>query len=60
MRLRGIRKSKNVEVRGAARRRAGGRAGGLGAVGVLLVLAVGYFTGLDVSTLLQGGTQQQS
>lgn len=60
MRLRGIRKSKNVEVRGGGRRKAGGRAGGLGAAGVLLVLAIGYFTGMDVSPLLQGGNQSQS
>lgn len=51
MRLRGIRKSSNVEVRrgGAA------RAGGVGVVGVLAVLAIGYFTGIDVSPMLQGG-----
>jgi len=58
MRLRGIRRSKNVEVRGSngGRRRAGGgRAGGMGVVGLLIVLAIGYFTGIDVSSLLQGG-----
>jgi predicted metalloprotease len=61
MRLKGIRKSKNVEVRGSGtRRRAGGRAGGLGAAGVLFVLAIGYFTGMDVSPLLQGGPQSQT
>ena len=55
MRLRGVRRSKNVEVRGSGRRRAGGgRAGGVGVVGLLIVLAIGYFTGIDVSTLLQG------
>lgn len=67
MKLRGIRRSKNVEMRsgksGGGRRRVGGRAGGLGMFGVLAVLAVGYFTGIDVSPLLQGGggitTQQQ-
>ncbi len=60
MRLRGIRRSRNVEVRsGGGRRRGGGRAGGLGVVGVLAVLAIGYFTGIDVSPLLQGGTQTQ-
>ena len=61
MRLRGIRRSKNVEVRGGGgqRRRAGGKAGGLGVVGVLAVLAIGYFTGMDVSPLLQGGSQPQ-
>lgn len=55
MRLRGIRRSKNVEVRGGRRRVGGGRAGGLGVVGLLVVLAIGYFTGIDVSSLLQGG-----
>lgn len=58
MRLRGIRRSKNVEVRGGAggrRRASGGRAGGMSVVGLLIVLAIGYFTGIDVSSLLQGG-----
>ncbi len=53
MRLRGIRRSSNVERRGG-----GGRVGGtkrLGLAGVIVVLAVGYFTGMDVSPLLQGG-----
>lgn len=60
MRLRGIRRSSNVEVRKGGRgRRVGGRAGGLGVMGVLAVLAIGYFTGIDVSPLLQGGTQTQ-
>ncbi|MEP5728972.1 MAG: neutral zinc metallopeptidase [Sulfitobacter sp.] len=64
MRLRGIRRSKNVEVRGTGntgtRRRRGGRAGGLGLTGVLVVLALGYFTGIDVSPLLQGDGTGQS
>ncbi|MCX7558565.1 neutral zinc metallopeptidase [Sulfitobacter sp. F26204] len=61
MRLRGIRRSKNVEVRrGNPRRRAGGKAGGLGVVGVLAVLAIGYFTGMDVTPLLQGGQPPQA
>lgn len=62
MRLRGVRKSRNVEVRGGGRRggRGGGRAGGLGLVGVLLVLGIGYFTGIDVSPLLQGGAPEQT
>lgn len=60
MRLRGIRRSRNVEVRGGGSRRGrGGKAGGLGVVGVLVVLALGYFTGMDVSPLLQGGSQTQ-
>ena len=59
MRLRGIRRSKNVEVRGRGRRSAG-KAGGLGIVGLLVVLVIGQFTGLDVSGLLQGGSAPQT
>ena len=60
MRLRGIKSSRNVSVR-----RGGGmrRGGGIGLVGVLAVLAFGYFTGIDITPLLneQGtGVQQQS
>ena len=39
--------------------RGAGAKGGLGIAGVLAVLAIGYFTGIDVSPLLQGGTVQQ-
>lgn len=56
MRLRGIRRSRNVEVRRGGGR--GARAGGLGLVGVLAVLAIGYFTGIDVTPLLNGGGGQ--
>ena len=52
MRLRGTRSSRNVEVR-----RGGGRVrrgGGIGLVGVLALLAIGYFTGVDVTPLLTG------
>ncbi len=56
MRLRGIRRSKNVEVRSGGGR--AGKAGGIGIVGVLAVLAIGYFTGIDVSPLLNGGGSQ--
>jgi predicted metalloprotease len=59
MRLRGIRRSKNVEVRGGGKRRAG-KAGGVGIVGVLAVLAISYFTGIDVSPLLNGGGATQT
>ena len=60
MRLRGIRRSKNVEVRRGGGGRGAGRAGGLGIVGVLAVLAIGYFTGIDVSPLLNGGGAPQT
>lgn len=59
MRLRGVRKSSNI----VDRRRSGGggaRAGGIGGIGLLLVLAIGYFAGVDVSPLLEGGPGQQS
>lgn len=58
MRLRGTRKSSNIE----DRRRSGGRGGaigGLGIGGVLFVLAIGYFTGIDVTPLLNGAPQTQ-
>lgn len=58
MRLKGIRRSSNVEMRGGSRRSTGAK-GGLGVVGVLVVLGIGYFTGIDVSPLLQGGNVQQ-
>ncbi len=62
MRLRGVRRSKNVEVRGGGRggRRISGRSGGLGLFGVIAVLAIGYFTGIDVSGLLQPGAPLQT
>ena len=51
MKWRGRRQSQNIE----DRRRGGGRkAGGVGVVGLLAVLAIGYFTGMDVSGLLGG------
>ncbi|MGP1358454.1 KPN_02809 family neutral zinc metallopeptidase, partial [Roseicyclus sp.] len=57
MRLRGVRQSRNVEDRRG--RRAGGAAG-LGGAGLLVVLAIAYFTGIDVTPLLQEqpGTQR--
>ena len=60
MRLRGIRRSKNVAARRGGRGGGAGRAGGLGIVGVLAVLAIGYFTGIDVSPLLNGGGAPQT
>lgn len=57
MRLRNIRRSKNVEDRRGQRRHAGGGggAGKIGGVGLLIVLAIGYFAGIDVTPLLQQG-----
>lgn len=53
MRFGGQRQSRNVEDR---RGRSGGRAaaGGISGVALLAVLAIGYFTGVDVTPLLQG------
>lgn len=64
MRLKGVRRSANIEDR---RGRGGGGAaiGGLGIGGVLIVLAFGYFTGIDVTPLLtdqpsgQGGASRE-
>lgn len=50
MEWRGREQSRNVEDR---RRASGGvRAGGIGGVGVLVVVVIGYFLGIDVSPLL--------
>lgn len=59
MRLKGIGRSRNIEDR--RRTGAGGKAG-IGGVGLLIVLAVGYFAGIDVSPLLegQGGVQSSA
>lgn len=59
MRLRRTRRSKNVEDR---RDRAGGakRVGCIGGVGLLVVLAIGYFAGIDVTPFLQQSTPAQS
>ncbi|MEP3633145.1 MAG: neutral zinc metallopeptidase [Shimia thalassica] len=56
MRLRGVRKSQNVEDR---RGRGGGRSVGLGGVGLLVVLAIGYFAGIDMTPLLENATAPQ-
>lgn len=58
MRLRGVRGSRNVEDRrGRGRGRA---AGGIGGIGLLLVLAIGYFAGIDVTPLLDQRPVSQS
>lgn len=54
MRLRGVHGSRNIEDR---RRHGGGGKAGLGGVGLLVVLAIGYFAGIDVTSLLQQTTQ---
>ncbi|MBB04793.1 MAG: hypothetical protein CML03_04645 [Pseudooceanicola sp.] len=61
MKLRNVRRSSNIEDRRGrrGRTRRGGAIGGLGVGGVLLVLAIGYFTGIDVSPIL-GGSPSQS
>ena len=58
MKLRGVRGSRNVE----DRRKVSGKGAGIGGVGLLVVLAVGYFAGIDVTPLLQGqgGIGQQT
>ena len=53
MKLRGIRRSRNIEDR--RRSGGGGRGAGIGGVGLLVVLAIGYFAGIDVTPLLQDG-----
>ncbi len=58
MRLRGVRKSGNIQDR---RRSRSGRAPAIGGVGLVAVLLIGAFLGVDVTPLLQGGqTGQQS
>ncbi|THD76496.1 hypothetical protein E7681_01245 [Thalassobius vesicularis] len=58
MRLKGVRGSRNIE----DRRRSGGAGGkaGIGGVGLLIILAIGYFAGIDVSPLLDGATSSQA
>ena len=50
MKWQGRRGSRNIE----DRRGRGGKAAGVGGVGLLVVLAIGYFTGVDVTPLLEG------
>jgi predicted metalloprotease len=59
MRLRGVRQSGNIEDR---RRSGGGKAAGIGGVGILIVIAVALLTGQDPTALLEqvGATPQSS
>lgn len=50
MRLKGIRRSRNVEDRG----RSGKAGAGIGGVGLLVVVVIAYFAGVDITPLLQG------
>lgn len=50
MKWQGRRGSRNIE----DRRGRGGATAGIGGVGLLIVLAIGYFAGIDVTPLLQG------
>lgn len=59
MRLDDARESQNVEDRRGLRSLPGG-AGGLGIGGVILVLAVSYFFGIDPTTLLNDGAAPRS
>ncbi len=59
MEWKGRRGSQNFEDRSGRPRTAGARAGGIGGVGVIAVLLIGWFLGVDVTPLLQGqGTVQ--
>jgi len=52
MKWRNARGSRNIEDR---RGRSVGKSGGMGILGVVAVLAIGYFTGIDVSSFVGGG-----
>ncbi len=58
MQWRGRRTSRNIEDRRG--RRSVGKTGGVGGLGLIAVLVIGYFLGIDVSPLLQGGGGQPS
>ncbi len=57
MRLKNVRRSQNIEDR--RRSSAGGKAG-VGGVGLLVILAIGYFAGIDVSPFLEQAAAPQS
>jgi uncharacterized protein len=52
MKFQGRRQSQNIEDR---RRVSGGGAAGVGGVGVLVIVVIGYFLGVDLTPLLQQG-----
>ena len=55
MKWQGRRESRNIDDRRASgSRRGGAAAGGVGGIGVVVVLIVGYFLGIDVTPLLNG------
>lgn len=62
MRLRNTRSSRNViDQRSSGRRRGAGRAAGTGGIGILAVVVIGYFLGVDLTPLLsQQGAPQPS
>lgn len=55
MRWRGRRTSRNIEDRRG--QRSVGRAGGVGGLGLIAIIVIGYFLGIDVTPLLQGSGQ---
>ena len=59
MEWRGRRGSSNIEDRRASGVRSG-RAGGIGGVGLIAVLVIGYLLGIDVTPLLNGAGQMQT
>lgn len=57
MQWRGRRGSRNIEDRRG--QRMGRKAGGVGGLGLVALLVIGYFLGIDVTPLLQGGNLDQ-
>ncbi|GFE66628.1 KPN_02809 family neutral zinc metallopeptidase [Litoreibacter roseus] len=55
MRWRGRRGSGNIEDRRRQRGGGGARAGGIGGFGLIAIVLIGWFLGIDVTPLLQGG-----
>ncbi|WP_138934872.1 KPN_02809 family neutral zinc metallopeptidase [Roseovarius arcticus] len=63
MRLKGLRRSRNIEDRRRSGGGGGARGAGIGGVGLIVVLAIGYFAGIDVTPILnemQGGGAVQN